>query len=170
MKNNFSLRDVSDDDHPWLVNLHNDPAVLRNVTNPLPITLSDHMMWWGTIDGKKEIRKIFFLENEKIGFCKFYKIDKINKNCILGADIHKQHRGKGYSKSMWQMMMNFCYKEMNLERISLTTADFNKIAQKVYLDLGFVEEGKMFKSLIREGTFYDQICMYHLREWKVNEV
>jgi len=28
----------------------------------------------------------------------------------------------------------------------------------------------MFKSLIREGTFYDQICMYHLREWKVNEV
>tara|TARA_Y100000593_G_scaffold11666_1_gene20914 strand:- start:23329 stop:23862 length:534 start_codon:yes stop_codon:yes gene_type:complete len=165
--NLYTMRDVTDDDHHWLVELHNDPLVLKNLTNPTPITLNDHMKWWGTIDGKTEIRKIFCVNGEKVGFCKFYKIDHNNLNCVLGADIHITHRGKGYSKPMWRLMLNFCYDTLKLKRTGLTTVEYNHIGQRVYKYLGFKVEGKLLKSLLREGKWYDQICMYHLSDWEI---
>jgi len=78
----FMLRDVKDEDHPWLVELHNDPDVLRNLTNPCSITLEDHMRWWDKISkDSSQIRMIFEVDGSRAGFTKFYSIDKINKNC-----------------------------------------------------------------------------------------
>ena len=164
--NKFHLREITDEDHKWLVELHNDPLVLKNLTNPLSITMEDHMRWWKTIDGKRQIRLIFCVNNIPVGICKFYSIDRVNLNCVLGADIHKNHRGKGFAKFMWRLMMDFCYRELNLRRISLTTAEYNAVAKKVYLGLGFKEEGRMVASLLRDEKWYDQICMYHLRDWE----
>jgi len=158
----IELRDVTDDDHEWLVDLHNDPEVLKNLTNPNPITLSQHLRWWEKIskDNSQE-RKIFEVNSKKVGFAKFYNIDLTNKNCVLGADIHRNFRGKGYAKFMWSLMLDHC-KNMKLHRVSLTTAEYNLIGQKVYRNLGFVEEGKLISSLYRDEKFYDQICMYKI--------
>jgi len=161
----FHLREITNNDHEWLVELHNDPLVLKNLTNPTPVSMQDHMNWWKTIDGKRQIRLIFCVDKKRVGICKFYSIDRSNSNCVLGADIHKEHRGKGLAKPMWRLMMDYCYEELELSRISLTTAEYNMIARKVYLGLGFKEEGRMISSLFRDEKWYDQICMYHLKEW-----
>jgi len=42
----FCLRTVTDADHEFLVELHNDDLVLKNLTHPQKITLDDHMRWW----------------------------------------------------------------------------------------------------------------------------
>tara|TARA_A100001515_G_scaffold48827_1_gene38603 strand:+ start:358 stop:867 length:510 start_codon:yes stop_codon:yes gene_type:complete len=161
----YSLRDVTNDDHKWLVSLHNDPKVLFNMTNPAPITLESHMRWWATIDNRKQIRKIFCVNGERVGFAKFYNVDIINKNCVLGGDIEKSHRGNGYAKHMWNLMLSECYNKLKMYRVSLTTAEYNKIGKRVYDNIGFQEEGRLVKSLFRDGQYYDQICMYHLKEW-----
>ena len=161
----MKLREVTDNDHEWLVELHNDPVVLKNLTNPNPITLQSHLAWWNSIkDNNTEKRLIFENNNEKIGFTKFYKIDAVNKNCMLGADIHKSHRGKGFAKPMWALMLNKCFYELSLYRVSLTTASFNTVAQNVYSDLGFLTEGRRVKELLRDDNYYDCICMYMLRD------
>jgi len=103
-------------------------------------------------------------EHDKIGIVKFYSIDHENRNCVLGADIHKDFRGKGFAKPMWNMMLHHCFDELNLHRVSLTTAEFNFIAQKVYMQLGFKIEGTMKESLFRNGKFWDQICMSLIRK------
>ena len=162
----FTLREVKNSDHNWLVLLHNDPEVLFNMTNPSIITLESHMKWWSTIDNKKQIRKIFYLNEIKIGFAKFYNVDYVNKNCVLGGDIEKKHRGNGYAKYMWKLMLDYCYDELGMYRVSLTTAEYNNIGKRVYDNIGFKEEGRFKKSLLRDGIFYDQICMYHLKEWR----
>lgn len=159
------LRKVDDSDHIWLVDLHNDPDVLRNLTNPMPITLESHMRWWKNIcNSHSEIRMIFELDGQPAGFTKFYSIDKNNHSCILGADLHKDYRGKGLAKHMWSLMIDYCFKELLLHRISLTTAEYNHIAIKVYKNLGFLEEGRLKESLFRDNKFYDQICMYMINK------
>ena len=162
----YNLRNITSEDHNWLVELHNDPLVLKNVTDPTPITLKSHMKWWKSIDGKKQIRKIFTVNNEKSGLCKFYNVDYINNNCVLGADIHENHRGNGYAFFMWNLMLDFCYKDLGLHRVSLTTASYNKVGQHVYKKVGFKVEGMQKQSLLRDNKYYDQVCMYHLREWR----
>ncbi len=160
----LSLREVCDDDHLWLVELHNDPEVLKNLTNPQPITLESHLNWWNSLNKEKEKRYVFCVNEEKVGFCKIYSIDRNNKNCLLGADIHKDYRGKGLAKHMWQLMLHVCFNELSLHRVSLTTASYNLIGQRVYKNLGFKEEGRQIESLYREEKYHDSICMYLLKQ------
>jgi len=159
------LRSVLDSDHKWLLKLHNDPVVLRNVTDPTPIRMCDHMLWWYRIINDSQERRFIFCDGRhRIGFTKFYKIDIANNNCVLGADICKEHRGKGFAVPMWTLMLDKCFSArekggLGLHRVSLTTAEFNEAGIHVYKKLGFLEEGRMVQSLLRDGKYYDQICM-----------
>lgn len=165
------LRPVEQGDHEWLVELHNDPEVLRNLTHPQPITLTDHMQWWAKlcpeIVAGHQDRKVFCIGHTRIGFTKFYDIDVHNRNCVLGADIHKDHRGKGYAKPMWNLMLSEAFGTWDdFHRVSLTTASFNTIGQRVYSGLGFKEEGRRIQALLRDGEYHDMIDMYMLRsDW-----
>lgn len=166
----YTLRPVTQDDHEWLVELHNDPNVLRNLIDPRPITLEQHLSWWSKVkDDPKQLRMIFEVDGLRVGFTKFYDIDHANRNCVLGADIHKDHRGKGYAEHMWIEMLQVCFGEfhLNLHRVGLSTASFNDVAQRVYRKLGFKEEGRITHHIFRDGQFWDGICMYMLEEdWR----
>ena len=163
---NMRLRRVlCPDDHKFLVDLHNDPEVLRNITNPTPITMEDHMSWWYKIErDDNEQRFIFTVDDTRVGFTKFYNIDRVNRNCVLGADIHKDHRGHGYAKFMWSLMLKYCFFDLSMHRVSLTTAQFNCIGPKLYIDLGFVIEGMNIDALCRDDVYYNCIMMYMTRD------
>ena len=162
---NYSLRPVTEEDHVLLISLHNDPEVLRNLKNDRPITFGHHMSWWNRVShDPKEKRLIFFIDAQRIGFTKFYDIDAVNRSCVLGADIEKSFRGKGLAKHMWSLMLDHCFNDTDLNRVSLTTAEFNVIGQRVYRNLGFIEEGRHIQALFRDGKFHDEILMYMLRD------
>ncbi len=166
------LREVNDDDHEWLVELHNDPVVLYNLTNPKPVELHEHKRWWkGIKNSNTEVRLVFTVNGVRAGFCKFYQIDRNNFSCVLGADLHKDFRGRGLATPMWHLMLEACFGGWDLHRVSLTTAEYNKVAQRVYKKVGFKEEGRLVQSLKRGETYYDQIAMYLLRDdWLQRQV
>ena len=126
------------------------------------------MKWWDTIrNNQSEIRMIFTVNDVPAGFCKFYRVDMQNRNCVLGADLHKDFRGQGLASTMWNLMLETCFQNLQLNRVSLSSAVYNDIAQRVYRKVGFKEEGRLVKSLFRGGEYHDQICMYMLRDdWK----
>lgn len=167
----FSLRKpTSYEDHEWLVELHNDPLVLMNVTNPSPITLESHLLWWSSIkNSSSEVRLLFEVDGTRAGFTKFYSIDRSNKSCVLGADLHSSFRGRRLAEPMWKLMLDKCFNEFLLHRVSLTTAEYNEIGRHLYQKLGFKEEGRLVQSLYRNGKYYDQVCMRLLTaEFKSN--
>lgn len=163
------LRTVEERDHRWLIELHNDADVLRNLTNPVPVEPRDHYSWWASVrNDPRQQRMVFQVAGTPVGFTKFYDIDLENSNCVLGADIHRDFRGKGLAKHMWRLMLDRCFNDMGLHRVSLSTAEFNLIGQRVYTNLGFKPEGRLTQSLCRDGKFYDQILMHLLRKDWVN--
>ena len=161
------LREITDTDHSWLVELHNDPLVLRNITHPEPITMEQHLRWWARIkDRQDERRWIFTVGGVRAGLTKLYAFDETNRNCVLGADLHKDFRGRGLAKPMWRLLVDRAF-GFGVHRISLTVADYNVPAHRVYTALGFQYEGKLVESLWRDGRFHDQHTMYLLRRsWK----
>jgi RimJ/RimL family protein N-acetyltransferase len=151
------------------VDLHNDPVVLRNLTDPSPVTLVSHLKWWEQIKNNPcQLRLIYVVDGERAGLTKFYDIDLNNHSCMLGADLHIDFRNKSLAKPMWKLMLDLCFETMKLHRVSLTTAQFNVPAQRVYSGLGFKEEGRLVQSLFRDGQYYDQVMMYMLRsDWSL---
>ncbi len=161
----YYLRPIEDGDHPFLVELHNDPAVLHNLTHPEPITMEQHLRWWErTKNDRRQPRLVFVADGKRAGLTKFYDYDAMNQTIVLGADIHKDFRGRGLAKYMWTLMLDRCFDGFRVHRVGLTTAEYNTIGQRVYRNLGFKEEGKLIQSLCRDGKFHDQLCMYLLRE------
>lgn len=165
---NMALRAVGDDDHEWLVELHNDPEVLNNTRDPRPITLEGHLRWWNGIRGaRSERRLIFTVDGERVGFTKFYAIDSYNKHCLLGADIHPKFRGRGWAKYMWALMLDMCFGELGLHRAALSTMGYNVVGRRVYEGLGFLPEGIIKHCHFRDGEYHDAICMYMLEDqWR----
>lgn len=162
----FELKEITDDDHHFLVELHNDPIVLKNITHPSPVTMTEHMKWWDSIKhSSSEKRFLFVVNGERVGIAKIYAIDTENSSCVLGADIHKNFRGRGYARQLWALLLRFAFIELRLHRVGLTTAAYNKVAIRLYEKIGFQWEGLQCSSLKRDGVFHDQICMYMLNHW-----
>jgi len=164
----MQLRPIVDGDHEWLIELHNDPAVLRNVTHPRPITAAQHYLWWeGIRNNSSQLRMIFEVGGTKVGLAKFYDVDTDNRCCVLGGDIHTSRRGSGYAKFMWTRMLDKCFDELQLHRVGLSTAEFNTIARHIYQGLGFKEEGRLTQGLYRDGQYHDHVLMYMLNsDWR----
>lgn len=166
------LRSINDDDHLWLVELHNDPAVLWNTRDPRPITLESHMRWWERVRlDPNEERWIFAVDGTRAGLVKIYSIDRQNRHCVLGADLHPTFRGRRLAVPMWTLLLDRCFFDLRMHRVGLSTMEHNVVARHVYERLGFVEEGRIMHCHLREGMFHDAVCMYMLEDsWRARRM
>ena len=160
----YSLEKIRRADHDWLIELHNDPEVLRNMTDSSPVTVESHRKWWASVQNNpREERWIFTVDGQRAGLVKIIGIDFRNQNCLSGGDIHLDFRGQGHGVPMWKLLLARCFESLALHRVGLTVAAYNHRAIHVYEKLGFVSEGRLIQSLWRNGDFHDQISMYLLR-------
>ncbi len=78
--------------------------------------------------------------SETIGHIQLMDIDYNNSNCMLGRVlIFPQYRGKGFGKAMIKCAVEYAFKELGLDEITLGVFDFNKSAIAAYQGIGFVE-------------------------------
>jgi len=87
-------------------------------------------------------------------------IDWIARNGRLGIAIQKaENWGKGYGTDAMELLINFCWKHINLRRLERGVHSFNKRAKKVYLKLGFVEYGTAHQQFYIDGEYVDSVMM-----------
>ena len=69
-------------------------------------------------------------------------------------NVMEKYRGKGLSKLMFQIIMQFC-KESSYKRIVLTTSSFNYVAcTYLYPKLGFIAQNRNRFGRNMEGVFF----------------
>ncbi len=108
----------------------------------------------------------------------YYGIVKRDGEKIIGyvflAQILKSHRvarefgivigdktqwGLGHGGEAARLMLGFGFKHMKLHKIELLTMDFNERARRVFMKLGFKEEGVHRESRLVDGEWRDVISM-----------
>ncbi|RYF89545.1 MAG: N-acetyltransferase [Chitinophagaceae bacterium] len=91
------------------------------------------------------------------------KIDPINykhgtgEYGIMVGD--KTEWGKGYAKEASQAIIDFCFNEMNLRKITLGVVEDNVAAVELYKKLGFTIEGTYKKHALYNGVYCNIIRM-----------
>lgn len=100
-----------------------------------------------------------------IGQIDLHQIDYRNRNATLGIVIGKKnYLGKGYGQEAIELLEQFVFKTLNLNRLELDVFEYNERAYKCYLKCGFKEEGRMRQKLFRDGQYWDVIKMSILKE------
>jgi len=72
--------------------------------------------------------------------------------------------GKGYGTDVMKVILRYAFTEVNLQRVTLNTFEYNPRAIRSYEKAGFHHEGRQRQLLNREGKRWDMLYMGILRE------
>jgi RimJ/RimL family protein N-acetyltransferase len=72
--------------------------------------------------------------------------------------------GKGYGTEALRLFLAYCFRVMNLRRVSLDVFSYNPRAMRCYEKCGFRVEGRIREAVCKEGKRWDDVLMGILRE------
>ena len=75
----------------------------------------------------------------------------------------KEYLGKGYGRECMELLLNYCFNVLKMERVTLDHYTGNA-AGALYLKLGFKYEGIMRNSAKKDNKYFDLHLMSMLRE------
>ena len=95
-------------------------------------------------------------EKKLLGGAGLHKINYKDSNAELGYWIAKSARGQGYAKEAADLLLNFGFNHLNLNRICLNCLCSNKASKKVIKKLGAKYEGIARKKVKINGEYHDE--------------
>ncbi|MFX0134487.1 MAG: GNAT family N-acetyltransferase [Candidatus Hodarchaeota archaeon] len=152
----------------------NDPELTQYLARYLPMTRMEEEEWIENLKNRKDtVHFSIVIPNEDdqeklIGNCGIHNIDWKNRVGQLGIAIgDKDYQNKGYGTEAMELLIEYGFYTLNLNRIELFTYDFNVRAIKSYKKVGFIEEGRKRQFIWINGKYHDAIVMGILAEdWK----
>lgn len=143
----------------WL----NNPQVYQFLETGGNYTLADLRNYLASVEARPDM--LFWAihiksNNVHIGNV---KIDPINKKHGLGEYGilmgNPEEWGKGYAKEASLSIINYCFKIVNLRKITLGVVEKNVAAIKLYESLGFEVEGVYKKHGLYNNEYLDTVRM-----------
>ncbi|UTA69814.1 GNAT family N-acetyltransferase [Emticicia sp. 21SJ11W-3] len=148
----------------WL----NHPDVYQYMNMQYPLTFEEMDSWYDRIKGNQlRIDLVFEEENEVVAMTGLTNIDFADGLAEYYILVNPDKQGQGFGKFSTQFTTNYAFNKFNLNKIYLYTNSYNERANKLYLNLGFQQEGLLRKHKFKNGGFIDR-CIFGLLkdDWK----
>lgn len=161
------LRKPEMDDIETLYRLKNDQET-NNLLGGFTLGYSrDEIKQWILFHNQAKDECLFLIQEistgHVIGQVGFYNIDyRIRKAEFAIAIADKNSRGKGYGSLCTDYMLEFGFKQLNLNRIELSLLNTNQDAFNFYIKKGFLEEGVLNQAQFKNGKYIDVVLMAKL--------
>lgn len=105
------------------------------------------------------------LDGELLGEVQLANIDWRQRTATLGIGIMRRaQRGQGYGTDAARTLLRFGFEELDLTRVSATTAAYNLACQRLLDKCGFVREGCARQATYCAGQRWEQLHYGLLRE------
>jgi RimJ/RimL family protein N-acetyltransferase len=164
------LRPLEAEDVPgryqdWL----NDYEVTRFLeTGAFPTTVPALRAYVETVARSPENVMLGVIEkvtNTHVGNVKLGPIQALHRRADLGIMIGDRTRwGKGYGREAVALVVDYGFRRLNLNKITLGVYADHEAAVRLYQGLGFAIEGTLRQQLYRDGAYRDAYVMGILRE------
>jgi RimJ/RimL family protein N-acetyltransferase len=160
--------------HHW----NQDTGFMRLLdTDPSRLFSQKKWQEWLEKGMEKETQDEFFLairtlEGDRlIGYIGLFELYKQHGDTLVAIALgEREYWGKGYGTDAMQVMLRYAFEELNLRRVGLIVFEYNSRAIRSYEKAGFIPEGVVRKTILRDGKRWDFQYMGILREeWLVNQ-
>jgi RimJ/RimL family protein N-acetyltransferase len=162
------LRAIEREDLPAYVTWLNDPQVLEQFGQMVPLSLTREEQWYEQMLQDASMRNFAIeYEGQHIGGAGFSHIDFRKRTAEVGLFIGRVDlwdHGLGYD--VLNTLVRFGFEQMNLNRIYLRVFENNERGVHLYNKVGFQHEGRWRQAEYRHGRYQDLLWMSILRqEW-----
>jgi len=149
----------------------NDPEITQYLSMFRPFTRMMEEDWIENLKNRDDTIVFAVLIHEDnnveklIGNCGLHAIDWKNRVAEVGITLgEKEYQSKGYGTEAMELLLDYGFKTLNLNRIKLRVYEFNSRAINSYKKIGFVEEGRMRQAIFINGEYHNIIFMSILQE------
>ena len=162
------LREMSEEDAPYIVSWRNDPEIKKWMFNQEILTLENHYKWFIKF---KPNRIDFIICDKKtdqpIGTVNFVNIrkDEAEAGKMLGD---KKYWGGGYAKEAFIIWLNIGFNAWGFKRITVKTKKNNIVNIGLNKKLGFIE-AKISKLRLKPGNFEEEVVEMEISKSIFNE-
>jgi RimJ/RimL family protein N-acetyltransferase len=160
--NKINLRPLKESDFESFLKWHSDKDIRFLTTmHPFLVTEKSEKTWFESILNDTSNKKILYVVEDKekkrpIGYFQLVDINYINRNASLGIVIgEKEFQGKGLGIEIMELGINYGFKYLSLNKISLLVLSENIPAIKLYNKLNFVLEGEFKDEYLFNGKYFD---------------
>lgn len=158
------LTALADADAPLLHAWRQDPAVADGTLGyPFPTSLEAERDWIRSFAPRGTPTDLCFgiresLDGPLLGYAQLRGIDWLARCAEFGIVIGDQReRGRGLGRAAVLAIFDYSFGKLRLERLWLRVAAFNEMAERLYRNLGFIEEGRLRHHAFRNGSYHDVI-------------
>ena len=86
------------------------------------------------------------------------------KSITIGYWMGKEYAGKGYMRDALNLICEYCFNDLNLNRIEAACLPKNLVSKKVLLNVGFKVEGYAKKYLNINGKLEDHLLLAKIKK------
>jgi len=120
-------------------------AMIENVNRGFA---NNNKIRWGIVDQEKQ---------KVIGDCGFYKIDLTNRTGEISYRLSKDYWNQGIMSKVLDKMLYYGFEEIELNRVEASVIPANKGSIYLLEKKGFIKEGVLRDSLLKNDKYYNLI-------------
>jgi ribosomal-protein-serine acetyltransferase len=161
-----------------------DAAELFQLTDKNRKQLQEWLAWVPETKGEGDSRKFIqkclkeyreqtglelgiWYKDKLIGCIGLHDFNKNSRRASIGYWLATEYQGKGIMTRVVKALIDFGFKNLNLNRIGLEAGEENLKSRAITERLGFTQEGEFRKYEFINGRFIDYVVYSILREeWK----
>ena len=166
--NTVSIRKITEEDTDNIIKWRNSPDVNVNFIYRALLTHEDHLNWLHNRVETGEVAQFIIHSAElgcEVGSVYLRDIDHKNRKAEFGIFIGEEcGRGRGIGTSAADLIIDYGFNVLDLNRIFLRVFARNERAIASYKKAGFVFEGLFRQDVIVDGVKEDVVFMSILRE------
>lgn len=158
----FIIKEFTYNDKDNFEKYVNDPEISKNnidIPYPYPRSkidlLFDQIIECYNQENPKHLAFGIYINNEVCGYIGLHKIHTKHK-AEIGYWLAKKYRNQGIMTLAIKKMCEYGFKDLNLKRIWAPVLSYNQKSKKVLEKNGFVLEGILKKSVIKDKKFIDE--------------
>lgn len=146
----FKLRELTSDDAEMFYNYMTNENVSRflsdeDIPKDLISAKSELAYWSGLFKNKRSIYWGIAISNQLIGTCGFNNWNRTHKRCEISYDLSYDYWGQGIMTDVINIVTNFAFEKMEVNRVQATAAIDNVGSIKVLEKNNYVVEGRLAK-------------------------
>ena len=160
MEENILLKELELSDTEKFAKLANNKKIWQNMRDVFPYPYSiDNAIDFISRTNESESSFVFgvFYNKELAGAIGLHRLDDINRFTVeLGYWLGEPYWNKGIASKAVKKIIEFGFKNLDINRIFASTLETNIASQKVLLKNNFIFEGISRKSAYKDGVFLDE--------------
>jgi UDP-4-amino-4,6-dideoxy-N-acetyl-beta-L-altrosamine N-acetyltransferase len=159
------LRPIAASDLDILLSWRNSDRIRSVMFSDHIISRDEHRSWFENITkSDSSIFLVFEYEQRPAGLVYFTNIDRMNGKCFWGFYLGDETLPAGTGIKLGILGLDYAFDHLGMRKVSGETFVFNAAGVNFHKKLGFVEEGRLARHILKNGKFEDVILFSLFKE------